>query len=58
MLGDKQETKFGGVMSAKKTHDILVFYHVFISFQIVISVVIALYLILGFLCTSSEKGGI
>ena len=45
-------------MSAKNTHDIPAFYHVFVSFHIVISVVIALYLILGFLCTSSEKGGI
>ena len=46
------------VISAQNTHDILVFYHVFISFYIVISVVIALYLILSFLCTSGEKGDI
>ena len=58
MLGDKQEAKFGGVMSAQNTHDIPVFYHVFVSFHIVISVVIALYLILGLLCTSSEKDDI
>ena len=58
MLGDEQEAKFGGVMSAQNTHHIPVFYHVFGSFHIVISVFIALYLILGFLCISSEKGGI
>ena len=40
------------------THDIPAFYHVFVSFHIVISVVITLYLILSFLCTSSEKGSI
>ena len=45
-------------MSAQNTHDILVFYHVFDSFHIVISVVIALYLILHFLCISSENGSI
>ena len=45
-------------MSAQNTHDILAFYHVFVSFHIVINVVITLYLILGFLCTSGEKGGI
>ena len=44
-------------MSAQNTHDIPAFYHVFISFHIVISVVITLYLLLGFLCTSCEKGG-
>ena len=29
MLGDKQKTKFGGVMSAQNTHHIPAFYHVF-----------------------------
>ena len=58
MLGDKQDAKFGGVMSAQNTHHIPAFYHVFGSFHIVISVFTALYLILGFLCISSEKGGI
>ena len=58
MLGDKQEAKFGAVMSTYNTHDIPAFYHVFVSFHIVISVVIALYLILDFLCTSSEKESI
>ena len=48
----------GFMMSAQNTHDIPTFYHVFVSFHIVISVVITLYLILGFLCTSGEKGGI
>ena len=52
---DKEEAKFGGVMSAQNTHDIPAFYHIFISFHVVISVIIALYLILGFLCTSGEK---
>ena len=58
LLRDKPEAKFGGVMSAQKTYDIPTFYHVLVSFPIVISAVIALYLILGFFCTSSEKGGI
>ena len=58
LLGDKQEVKFGGVMSAQNTHHIPVFYHVFGSFQLVISVFIALYLILGFSCISGEKCGI
>ena len=57
-LGDKQEAKFGGVMSAQNTHHIPAFYHVFGSFHLVISVLIALYLILDFLCISGEKGGI
>ena len=58
LVGDKQEAKFRGVMSAQNTHDILVFYHVFVSFHIVISVVITLYMIFGFLCTSGEKDSI
>ena len=58
MLGDKQEAKFRGVMSAQNTYDIPAFYHVFISFHIVISVVIALYMILSFLCTLGEESGI
>ena len=58
MLGDKQEAKFGGVMSAQNTHHILVFDHVFGSFHLVISVLIVVYMILGFLCISGEKGGI
>ena len=58
LLRDKQKAKFGSVMSAQNTHDISAFYHVFVSFHIVISVVIALYLILGLLYTSGEKGGI
>ena len=45
-------------MSAQNTHHILAFYHVFGSFQLVISVFIALYMILDFLCISGEKGGI
>ena len=44
-------------MSAQNTHDIPAFYHVFFTFHIVISVVLTLYLILGFLCTLGEKGG-
>ena len=40
--------------SVQNTHDILVFYYVFVPFHIVISVVIALYLVFGFLCTTSE----
>ena len=42
----------------KKTHHIPTFYHVFDSFHSVISVFIALYLILGFLCISGEKSSI
>ena len=55
---DKQEAKFGGVMSAQNTHHIPVFYHVFCSFHIVISVVIALYLITQLLMHFRGKGGI
>ena len=58
MLGDKQEAKFGGVMSAQNTHHIPVFDHIFSSFHLVINVFIVVYLILGFLCISGEKGGI
>ena len=46
------------LMSAQNTQHIPAFYHVFNSFQLVISVFIALYLILGFLCISGEKGNI
>ena len=45
-------------MSAQNVHHIPTFYHVFDSFHLVISVFIALYLILGSLCISSEKSGI
>ena len=48
LLGDKQEAKFEGVMSAQNTHHILTFYHVFGSFHQVISVFIVVYLILCF----------
>ena len=58
MLGDKQEAKFGGVMSTQNTHHIPAFDHVFDSFHLVISVFIIVYLILGFLCISGEKCGI
>ena len=58
MLRDKQEAKFGGVMSAQNTDHIPVVYHVFGSFHTLISVFIALYLILGFLCILGENGGI
>ena len=58
MPGDKQEAKFGGVMSAQNTHHIPVFDHVFGSFHLVISVFIVIYLILSFLCISSENGSI
>ena len=50
-----QEAKFGGVMSAQKTHHIPAFYHVFSSFHIVISVFIAVYQILCFSCIPGEK---
>ena len=50
LLGDKQEAKFGGLMSAQNTHHIPACEHVFSSFHLVISVVIVLYMILGFLC--------
>ena len=58
MLEDKQEAKFGGVMSVQNTHHIPAFDGVFDSFYLVISAFIVLYLILGFSCISSEKGGI
>ena len=58
MLGGKQEAKFGGVMSAQNTNHILVFYHIFSSFNLAISVLIALYLILGFFCILGDKFGI
>ena len=41
-------------MSVQNTHDIPAFYYVFSPFHIVISVVIALYLIFGFLCIIGE----
>ena len=41
-------------MSVQSTHDIPTFYYVFVPFHIVISVVIALYMIFGFLCTIGE----
>ena len=44
-------------MSAQNTHHIPVFDHVFGSFQLVISTLIVVYLILGFLCIADEKGG-
>ena len=40
---------------SKNTHHILVFDHVFGSFHLVISAFIVVYLILSFLCISSEK---
>ena len=56
---DKQEAKFGGVMSAQNTHHILAFDHVFGLFHLVISAFIVVYLILVFfLYISSENGGI
>ena len=55
MLKDKQEAKFGCVMSAQNTYHIPAFYHIFDSFQLVINVFIALYMILSFLCISGEK---
>ena len=57
MLGDKQETKFRGVMSAQNTHHIPAFDHIFDSFHLVISALIVVYPILGFLCILGEKGG-
>ena len=45
-------------MSAQNTHHLPAFDHVFDSFHLVISVFIALYLTLDFLCISGEKGGI
>ena len=45
-------------MSDQNTHHIPACEHVFSSFHSVISAVIFVYLILGFLCISGEKGGI
>ena len=58
MLRDKQEAKFGGVMSTQNTHHMPACEHIFGSFHLVISAVIVVYLILSFLCISGEKGGI
>ena len=55
LLGDKQEAKFGGVMNAQNTHHIPASEHVFDSFHLVIRTVIIVYMILYFLCISSEK---
>ena len=45
-------------MSAQNTHHIPAFDRVFDSFHLVISAFIVVYLVLGFLCILSEKGGI
>ena len=45
-------------MSAQNAHHIPAFDYVFISFHLVISVFIVVYLILDFLCISGEKGEI
>ena len=45
-------------MSAQNTHHIPTCEHVFNSFHLVISAIIVVYLILGFLYISGEKGGI
>ena len=58
MLEDKQEAKFRGVMSAQNTHHIPTIKHAFWSFHTLISVFIALYLIIGFLCISGENDGV
>ena len=58
LIGDKQEAKFRGVMSAQNTHHIPAFYRFFDSCHLVISAFIVIYLILSFLCISREKGGI
>ena len=50
LIGDKQEAKFGGVMSAQNTHHIPAFYRFFDSCHLVISAFIVIYLILSFLC--------
>ena len=44
-------------MSAQNTHHIPTFDRVFGSFHLVISAFIVVYMILGFLCISSEKKG-
>ena len=46
------------MMSAQNTHHIPAFYHAFGSLYLVISVLIVVYMILGFLCILDEKGGI
>ena len=46
------------LMSSQNTHHIPAFDRVFISFYLVISTFIVVYLILGFLCISSEQGDI
>ena len=45
-------------MSAQNTHHIPTFDRFFGSFHLVINVFVVVYLILGFLCISSEKGNI
>ena len=46
------------VMNAQNTHHIPSVYHVFGTFHTLISVFIALYLILSYLCISGKNGGI
>ena len=41
-------------MSVQNTHHIPAFYYVFVPFHIVISVVMVVYLIFGYLCTTGE----
>ena len=62
-MSNKEKNKlsscwFGSLRSTQNAHHIPMFYHVLGSFHLVISVFIALDLILGSLCISSEKGGI
>ena len=48
----------GVVMNGQNTHHIPSFYHVFGTFHTLISVFIALYLVLGYLCISGKNCGI
>ena len=58
MRSGKRLPRRGLLMSAQNTHHIPACEHVFDSFHLVISAVIVVYLILGFLCISGEKCGI
>ena len=57
MLKDKQEAKFGGVMSVQNTHVIPASLLRFSSIYTLISALLPYILFLGILCITSEYGG-
>ena len=53
-IEDLVKSNYRVLMSIQNTHDLFIFYYVFVPFLIVIRVVIALYLIFCFVRTISE----